>query len=286
MSRRGTVLSDVFPDIAGAADRDLPDVDLVLDGELVVWSDGRLAFDALQRRMNRTRVAARRLARELPAHYVAFDVLHLGRNLMPLPYTDRRAALEELFAEYALGPPWTLCPATTDRALAERWIREWAPAGLEGLLIKDPSSPYMPGSRSRWWKYRLRDTTEAVVGAVAGSLERPTTVLFGRFDAGGTLRFVGRSTTLDRRVQALLAERLTPGAPDHPWHGHSFSPAWGSREKHPMVPVDPVLVAEIAVDTAFDDGRWRHPIRLLRIREDMAPEDVPAFGEQDRPAAG
>lgn len=286
MSRRGTVLTDVFPDIAGAADRDLPDVDLLLDGELVVWSDGRLAFDALQSRMNRTRAAAQRLARELPAHYVAFDALHLDRNLMPLPYTDRRAALEELFAAQALGPPWTLCPSTTDRALAQRWMRDWAPAGLEGLLVKDPGSPYVPGSRRWWRKYRLRDSTEAIVGAVGGSLAHPTTVLFGRFDADGTLRFVGRSTAPDRRVRAALVERLTPGAPDHPWQGRSFSPAWGSTEKRPMLPVEPVLVAEIAVDTAFDAGRWRHPIRLLRIREDMSPTDVPAFGERDRPASG
>ncbi|MFI6984235.1 hypothetical protein ACIBSV_37360 [Embleya sp. NPDC050154] len=55
VSRRGTDLSDAFADIARAADRDLPDVDVLLDGELVVWHDGKLAFDLLQRRMNRTR---------------------------------------------------------------------------------------------------------------------------------------------------------------------------------------------------------------------------------------
>lgn len=32
----------------------------LLDGELVVWSDGQLAFDALQLRMNRARAAAQR----------------------------------------------------------------------------------------------------------------------------------------------------------------------------------------------------------------------------------
>ncbi|MFI6587443.1 ATP-dependent DNA ligase [Embleya sp. NPDC050493] len=286
VSRRGTDLSDAFADIARAAERNLPDVDVLLDGELVVWHDGKLAFDLLQRRMNRTRAAALRVAREHPANYVAFDLLRLGdRDLTPLPYTDRRAALEDLFAEHALGPPWALCPSTTDRALAQRWMRDWAPAGIEGLMIKNPGLRYLPGER-RWAKYRTRDTTEVVVGAIAGSLANPTTVLFGRFDATGALRFVGRSTVLDRRVHAALVERLTPATPDHPWHGRSFSPSWGSREKHPMIPVAPDLVAEVAVDSAFEGGQWRHPIRLLRLREDVDPVDVPLFGEGARPAAG
>ncbi|MGW1997584.1 ATP-dependent DNA ligase [Embleya sp. NPDC001921] len=112
VSRRGTDLSDAFADIARAADRDLPDVDVLLDGELVVWHDGKPAFDLLQRRMNRTRAAALSVAREHPANFVAFDGLRVGeRDLTALPYAARRAALEELFAEHALGPPWALCPS-------------------------------------------------------------------------------------------------------------------------------------------------------------------------------
>lgn len=148
-SRRGTALTVAFSDIAAAAQRDLPDGGVLLDGELVIWHEGRLAFDRLQRRMNRTAASVAGEIRAAPAHFVAFDVLHLaGENLMPQQYLRRRERLERLFAEEALGPPWTLCPMTLDRAEAERWMQEWAQAdvGLEGIAAKKLNQPYRPGT--------------------------------------------------------------------------------------------------------------------------------------------
>ncbi|MFE2867719.1 hypothetical protein [Embleya sp. NPDC059259] len=102
-------------------------------------------------------------------------------------------------------------------------MRDWAPAGIEGLMIKDARQRHLPGER-RWRKYRSRDTTEALVGAVAGSLRRPTTVLFGRYHDTGRLRLVGRSSTLNRDVTATLAARLAPADADHPGMGAPSPP--------------------------------------------------------------
>ncbi|WP_329238230.1 hypothetical protein OG488_38335 [Streptomyces sp. NBC_01460] len=57
----------------------------------------------------------RALAAEMPAHFIAFDVLqHDGQELLDEPFARRREVLEALFADHRLGPPWTLCPSTTD----------------------------------------------------------------------------------------------------------------------------------------------------------------------------
>src|SRR3954454_11093387 len=79
--------------------------EVVLDGEVVAFDGARPSFQKLQGRMHLTSDhAVRRLAREDPVHYVAFDLLYLdGRSLLGLPYTERRAALAEL--ELA-GPTW------------------------------------------------------------------------------------------------------------------------------------------------------------------------------------
>ncbi|MEO3756361.1 ATP-dependent DNA ligase [Streptomyces sp. B6B3] len=289
-SRHGTDLTTGFPDIAAAAGA-LPDVDLVLDGELVIWQEGRLAFERLGERLGRRPDTARRLAAAVPAHFVVFDLLHhAGVDYLPRPYSERRAALEELFAGYDLGPPWTLCPSTTDPAIARRWL-EWAAVGVEGLVAKPLSAPYRPGTRG-WRKYRVRHTTEAVIGAVTGSLTRPSSVLLGRLQDGGSggvgrLRYAGRTTTVNASLAEQLAAVLAPAGPGHPWQGVRFSVGWGSHESLRAVLVDPQLVAEISADVALDRaGRWRHPVRLQRLRPDLAPVDVPVFGAGNHPAAG
>jgi ATP-dependent DNA ligase len=72
-SRRGHNISASFPDVAESATDQLPN-GFVLDGELVVWNDGRLRFSELQLRLASKAKAAQR-AREAPASFVAFDVL-------------------------------------------------------------------------------------------------------------------------------------------------------------------------------------------------------------------
>src|SRR6476659_4896348 len=49
-SRRGTDLTSAFPDLAAAAEIHLR-AGTVLDGEAVVWVDGRLHFEHLQQRL-------------------------------------------------------------------------------------------------------------------------------------------------------------------------------------------------------------------------------------------
>ncbi|QIJ62538.1 ATP-dependent DNA ligase [Streptomyces sp. JB150] len=284
-SRRGSFIQDRFPELVRAADQ-LPD-GLVLDGELVVWVEDRMSFEALQRRAVSGGRTAARLAAELPAHLIVFDLLQTGgQELLHVPYGERRARLEQLFTDYELMPPWTLCPETSDPATAQEWLTSWTQVpGVEGLMIRGTEQRYLPGARALF-KVRRRDTTEAVIGAITGTLARPQTLVLGRFDETGSLRPVGRSTPLRPDAAGQLAERLVPASPGHRWEGVRFTTSWGSRAPLDVVLVQPSLVAEIDVDTAQDRGAWRHPVRFVRLRVDMEPSDVAAFGEGAVPAAG
>lgn len=126
---------------------------------------------------------------------------------------------------------------------------------------------------------------QALGGAVSGSLSVPATVLLGRMDAAGALHYVGRTSVLSREAGRGLAAQLTAASQEHPWAGRTFSAGWGSRDVLPVQLVEPVLVAEVAADVSLDPaGRWRHPVRFLRLRTDVAPDDVPRIGND--PAAG
>ncbi|QKW48271.1 hypothetical protein [Streptomyces buecherae] len=122
----------------------------------------------------------------------AFDVLRLsGTDTTAWPYQQRRAALEDLFATRELSAPWALCPSTTSAATARQWLT-WSSVGMEGLVFKRLDEPYHPAVRS-WRKFKTRETTEAVVGAVTGALSAPRTLLLGRYDDQGRLQYVGRT---------------------------------------------------------------------------------------------
>src|SRR6266545_4699077 len=195
-SRIGKPLTTYFPEIARVVREYLPR-DVVVDGELVVLDpDGtRTSFVLLQRRIV-AGVRPLQLARETPAHYVVFDLLQEGgRELLSWPLSDRRARLAELVAD--APPQLTLCPQTGDADVADDWRTDWAAAGtIEGLVIKGARSRYTPGSRRGWRKYRVHESTDAIVGGVTGSRSRPESVLVGRFDPDGRLRYLGRTNTL------------------------------------------------------------------------------------------
>jgi len=281
LSRRGTDLTAAFPEIAQAAEAQLPD-NTVLDGELVIWHEGRLAFEFLQSRLNSTKSAAARQAANHPAHYVAFDLIRLeAQDIHMLPYADRRAALERLFADRRLGGHWTLSPSTTDQSLVDEWLT-WSAAGIEGVVFKRLDQPYLPGARG-WRKYRVRDTTEVVIAAITGTLQQPRSLLFGRYDARDHLHYVGSSTGLTAVAARSLAGALTAADVQHPWRGQVLDTRWG-RASREVTLVKPDLVAEVSADVSPDaGGRWRHPVRFHRVRAQMHPMQAPKFEELNEP---
>ncbi|WP_308406790.1 hypothetical protein [Streptomyces sp. AC555_RSS877] len=112
-------------------------------------------------------------------HVVAFDLLRLsGTDTTGWPYRRRGAALESVFAARQLSAPWTLCPSTTDADTVREWLT-WASVGMEGVVFKRLNDAYRPLTRG-WQKYKVRETSETIVGAVTGSLATPRTLLLGR----------------------------------------------------------------------------------------------------------
>ncbi|MFJ4931603.1 ATP-dependent DNA ligase [Streptomyces sp. NPDC088736] len=278
-SRQGTLLNPGFPEIAAAV-RDLPPA--ILDGEIVIWHDGRLAFERLLKRLNRRPTVVAREVSSSPAHFVAFDLLRVdgpAGHVARLPYRDRRSRLENFFDGQELTPPWTLCPMTLDGDEALSWMREWAPVGIEGIVAKRQSGVYQGGIRG-WEKIRVRHTSDAIVAAVTGRVHAPSSLLLGCLDADGRLHFVGRTTPLNRERAGSVGSLLQLPTGRHPWAGRRFTVGRGSRQTLDVRLVAPGVVVEVSADISLDaGGRWRHPVRLVRIRADLATSEVPVFGE-------
>jgi len=270
-SRHGCNLTTAFPELAAAALEHLAP-GTVVDGEVCVLRHGQLDWDRLQRRLGSRALVADE-ARRAPASYVAFDVLaDAGDDRRSMPWSSRRSRLEELAsANWRL--PLQLVPCTLDENEARAWFTDYRQAGIEGLVVKARHESYLPGQR-RWLKVKSRETTEVIVGAVTGHVDRPTTVVAGRYAPSGALVIVGRTTMLRRSQAVQLSRILTPVPSDqHPWPSR-ISGQFGGPPVD-LVHVNPTCVAEVAVDRALQGKRWRHPIRLLRLRLDLQAAEVP-----------
>ncbi|MGH9068563.1 MAG: ATP-dependent DNA ligase [Acidimicrobiales bacterium] len=227
-SRNERPLTRYFPELGRPLRDSLPDR-AVVDGEIVIAGPSGLDFDALLQRIHPARSRVERLAAETPASLVAFDLLALdGTDLRPLPYSRRRAALEEVLSGAA--PPLHLTPATTDRAVALDWFDRFEGAGLDGVVVKAADLPYREGQRSMV-KVKHERTADCVVagfrwhksGGVVGSL------LLGLYDgtgdAGspGTLHHVGVTASFTAARRRELVDELTPYRTEdvagHPWAG-------------------------------------------------------------------
>ncbi|MEV0437703.1 hypothetical protein AB0I84_22895 [Streptomyces spectabilis] len=143
-------------------------------------------------------------------------------------------------------------------------------------MIKPASGLYRPGQRG-WWKVRSFQSAEAVVAGVTGPVSAPHSLLLGRYDSAGRLRYVARTTPLTAAARQELGALLVQGGPEHAWADVRISAGWGSREDLRFVTVRPELVVEVRTDSAVDQGRHRHPVRYLRIRDDLTPHEVPAL---------
>jgi len=142
VTRNGNEVTASYHELADLA-RDLDNRSAILDGEVVVFDGkGRTDFSLLQSRMH-VRAPSEALRRSAPVNLLVFDLLFLdGTSLMPRSYDERRAALLDLGLR---GKSWDTPRAVEgDGPTILEASRE---QGLEGIMAKQRSSPYLPGRR-------------------------------------------------------------------------------------------------------------------------------------------
>ena len=125
---------------------------LILDGEIIpVLGDLTLPFLQLQKRLGR-KTLTDALRGEVPVAFVPYDALYAeGRVLIEEPFSARRAVLDALPAVEGGGVRVAASALFTDTAALDAAFDAARMRGNEGLMVKDPASPYKPGRRGRDW---------------------------------------------------------------------------------------------------------------------------------------
>ena len=202
---------------------------------------------------------------------VVFDLLAYGSaRLTNRPFSERREALKAFVQVAGRSKVLVLSKATLSAATARKWLIEGS--GLDGIVAKPLGEPYRPGERVMR-KYKVWHTVDAVLGGyyqneATGGID---SLLFGLYGDDGLLHFVGHSRVYkDAAEIAKLLEPLKGGSGFTVRRPGGKSRWTGKTQK--MVPLDPVLVAELSADH-ISGGQFRHGSRLIRWRTDKAPED-------------
>jgi ATP-dependent DNA ligase len=283
-SRNGQPLQRYFPEllpvIAEAFRRPC-----IVDGEIIIASERGLDFDALQMRIHPAESRVRKLAEEIPASIVLFDLLAEGdKDLRREPFSKRRVALTRLLKPQ---PQARLTPQTTDPDEAASWFERYEGAGCDGVVAKRADQVYAPGERTMI-KVKHQRTVDCVVGGYRDSTAGPGigSLLLGLYDEEGVLHHVGHTSSFSaaerREVLAKLkplvggdsfGDGRTPGAPSR----------WSGGKDLSWVQVRPELVCEVSFEKLQGD-RIRHAARFLRWRTDKDPRDCD-FAQLEPPTA-
>ena len=300
-SRTRDDITKSFPDLRDAL-AGFPQ-DVILDGEIVAWNSpaagadeaGRaFPFSVLQQRLGR-KIVSEAMMRQVPVAYLVFDVLYAGGELLiDRSLAERARILHSLLAAarvstrpQALAPQLTLAlesveprrPAQVVRSPVfrasspgelERLFAAAQARGNEGLMIKNPESPYTPGSRGKAWLKFKRElaTLDVVVTAVEYGHGKRIGVLSDYTFAvwqGGTLANVGKAYS--GLSDAEIAQ-MTQWYLEHTLEDQGF-----------RLTVEPKIVLEVAFNNVMRSDRHasgyalRFP-RIVRLRPDKPAEEA------------
>ena len=272
LGRNGTDFTPRYPEVRELA-RALGARRLILDGEIVAFDEaGRPSFERLQSRMHlASDSAVRRRMRDIPATYVAFDLLYLdGRSTMALTYEQRREVLEALELE---GPAWRVPayhPGDGSSLLAA--TKE---LGIEGIVAKRLSSRYEPGRRSSGWiKVKNICEQDVVIGGWAPGEGRRSgrvgALVTGVYE-DGRLVYAGKvGTGFTDRTLAILERELAPLRRED-------SPFQGRAAPKGTIFAEPRLVARVELREWTKSGTMRAP-SFKGLRDDIDPQDCTREG--------
>lgn len=275
-SKSGKPLARYFPDVVAHV-RAVEADGFVLDGEIVIPIAGELSFEHLQLRVHPAASRVRKLASEMPALFVVFDLLVAegGESLIAMPFAERRRRLEEFVRRHVGGTAdgIRLSPQTSELATAHAWLTGIR-GGVDGVIAKLTDLAYASGERTAMRKIKRLRTADCVVGGFRyGSKEKQVgSLLLGLYDDDGRLQHVGFTSGLKAADKPALTKRLEaliepPGFTGRAPGGPS---RWSTERSGEWMPLRTELVVEVEYDY-FSEGRFRHGTRLLRWRPDKAP---------------
>lgn len=268
-SRTGENISGAFPDLLHNVH-----FNAVLDGELLVMKDGKVApFNDLQQRLNRRTVSVKMLE-NYPVSMRLYDILfENGEDLRALSFLKRRMRLES-FVKNSPHPRFDLSSLVPFSSLGElgemqRDLRQRLDLQqTEGFMLKRKTSPYLNGRiKGHWWKWKRDPLNVDVVLMYAQRGHGKRSSYYSDYTFGAWANDNGQRKLLPvgKAYSGYTDEELLK---IDRWIRNNTVQKFG-----PVREVKPELVFELAFDGIFESTRHKSGVamrfpRISRIRWD------------------
>ncbi len=305
-SRGEELITDRFPEVVVLAQA-LPDGSVV-DGEILVWKDGRPApFQLLQQRIGRKLLTKNVLA-QAPVTFLAYDLLEWqGIDQRAQPQHQRRALLESALAETAMpispsvhGESWPALATLREESRAR---------AVEGFMLKRLDAAYGVGRTKAdgvWWKWKIDPlTVDAVLiyaqaghGRRAGVYTDYTFAVWSRppndaVEAQAVVDAISkREPAQPGALQLVPFAKAYSGLTDEEFAQIDKVIRANTLEKFgPVRSVKPTLVFELGFEAINRSTRHKSGIavrfpRMLRIRDDKPLHEADSLPVLERLLTG
>ena len=272
-TRRLENISNAVPDIIEYIENSLPHQDFIVEGEIIVTKDGKpISFQYILQRVRR-KYDIEKVMEEVPLTLYLFDVLYFNEPLIDAPLEKRRDVLESIvkLSENKIQLSRQVKVTMENVKDAEYLFTDSLNKGHEGIMIKDPNEPYIPGIRGKKmlkFKAEPESLDLVVVGGTYGKGKRAHFIgsyLMALSDQSGDLKTIAHvATGLDDKTLLELSQRMDEII---------------QESKGRKVKVKPHIILEIAYSEIVKSPEYesgyslRFPV-VKRIRDDLSLDDI------------
>ncbi|MBI4016481.1 MAG: hypothetical protein HY363_02190 [Candidatus Aenigmarchaeota archaeon] len=160
----------------------------ILDAEIIGKCGRYNGFKSIQKRARYTGVSEQCIGKyfkegkvnEFPLELIVFDVMmHKGKSCIELPYTARREIVEQIARHQRISPTLAFLFSKPTEVI-DLYRNKVLNGMCEGLVLKQPNLPYMPGDKKHWIKLKKFEPVDLVVVGLMRSTRSDVKAKYGQ----------------------------------------------------------------------------------------------------------
>src|SRR3989338_1333389 len=283
-TRRLDDVTKQFPEVIKYVTKYIKGYSFILDAEAVGFDPTTKKyrpFQEISQRIKR-KYDIEKLSKKLPIEINVFDILYYnGKSLIKTPLSERRKLIEKIVPIKKFIIKQSEAIITDNIKIAEKFYKKALSEGEEGVMMKNLSSPYKPGSRVGHGikiKPVENEFDLVIVGAEYGTGKRAgwlTSFDLSCKDENNALLRIGKASTglKEKREQGLSYIELT-----------DILKKLIIKEEGRKVEVKPkvivtIIYQNIQISPHYDSGYALRFPRITQLRPDKSIQDVATLKE-------